>query len=217
MNTTGDNLLFVIKNFFRNDLVNLTAKSVRHFVPEAHIACLNLFKKSINEYRDQEFLNVNEVFYKQSKYDSKGVGGQGNAQNSLFFSEGYNFIYEKYKDFDGKILMMAEDHFFTSGKTIEEFINKDFDIAYAKWGDGVNGSILGLDNRRPKIKSIFPLPERVAGGVEGVFKEDILDKAAQPHRFSTRDDSDYKGDGLYTNNAQEVRKALTNHNILNQL
>jgi hypothetical protein len=202
---------FAIKNFFRNDFVNLTAKSIRHFVPNAKIACLNLYKKDMNEYKNQSFLEVDQIFYKKSKYDGKSSSGQGHVDNSLFFSEGYNYIYENYKHLNCKILMLAEDHFFTNGQTLKEFIEKDFDIACAKWGDGVNGSILGLNLNK---NIIFPIPERSPGGVERIFKEDIVDKAKNLYYFSTRDTLDYKGDGFYTNDLEPIRLSLLENKII---
>jgi hypothetical protein len=203
--------LFVIKNFFRNDFVNLTAQSIKHFIPNAKVSCLNLYKDKIEDYKNQPFLNVDEIFYRKTKYDSKGRGGVANPDNSLFFAEGYNYIYEQYKFFDGKILMLAEDHFFTNGQTLNEFIHNDFDIAYAKWGDGANGSILGLNLTK---NIVFPIPERTIGGVEGVFQEDIVNKSKNSYCFSTRDGSDYKNDGFYSNDINEIKNSLIQHKIL---
>lgn len=205
---------FAIKNFFRNDFVNLTAKSIRHFIPDAKIVCLNLYKKTMEEYKNQGFLEVDEIFYQQSKYDSKGRGGVGNVENSLFWAEGFNLIYEKYKHLSSKVLILGEDHFFTNGKTIKEFIENDFDIAWAKWGcggEGVNGSILGVDLGK---NTIFPIPERVVDGCESVFRDDIMKKAKNPYCFSTRDGEDYKGDGIYTNDLEEIKKSLISNKII---
>lgn len=207
-----NNHLFVIKNFFRNDFVNLTIKSIRHFIPDAKIACLNLYKNKIEEYAEYSFINADEVFYKQTKYNSNGRGGAGNPQNSLFFFEGYNFIYEKYKYSNNKILMLAEDHFFTNGQTLDEFIKNNFDIAYAKWGDGANGSIIGIDLN--KNKDFFPILEIEEGGVEGLLKNQIINKSINPYCFTTRDSENYMNDGKYSNDIEEIRNILKNSKIL---
>ena len=149
--------VFVIKNFFRTDFVNLTVKSIRHFVPNAKIVCLNLYKRRANEYKNHSFFGINDLFYRRSKYDSKGLGGWGNDQNSLFFSEGYNYIYDYFKHIKKmKILILAEDHFFTNGQTIKEFIDQDFDIASGVWHHPAIPK--GTDPINPPWMSRIPVP-----------------------------------------------------------
>lgn len=241
--------LFVIKNYFRTDFVNLTVKSIRHFMPNAKIACLNLYKTNINEYKKHYFFQIDEIFYRKSKYDSNGLGGSCHPHNSLFFSEGYNYIYDRYKHLKKcKILVLGEDHFFTNGRTIKEFIDQDFDIASGIWhhtaipkddpinppwmsritvpswmnadgscegaGWSINASILGLNLSEDSLKEIFPLPERILHGVESTLKEDVVKKAKKLHIFSSRIGIDYGGDGVWSNDLEEIRRILIENRIL---
>lgn len=204
---------FAIKNFYRNNIVNLTVKSIKYFVPDADIYCLNLYHDACG-YGHLELLDIPEenVLYKKTKYHGLGPA-YGSKINNLFFSEGYNHIYEAFQDFDDKLLMLAEDHFFTTGETLKELIDKDFDVAYCGWDANttMNGSLCCIV---PSLVShIFPVPER-RDIVETTFKTDIVDKAKNPHLLSTRDGENYKGDGKYSNDYEEIKKYLARASIV---
>lgn len=210
MYKTDKELVVCFKNFFRNRHVNLTAKSIRHFVPNAKLFCLCLYKHDKSEYDSQEPLNM-QCFYRQTKYHGFGPGA-ANPKNNCFFSEGYNFIYEYFKDFEDKILMLAEDHFFTTGATLNEVVEYDYDAAYGSWrGDTlVNGSILAIKPK--KVSNFFPLDETDARNIEDNLYKCFLAGVKQKAQLSTRGpEIDYHGDGIYTNDAdiieEELRKA----------
>lgn len=187
-------------------MVNLTVGSILHFMPDADICALNLYKDSEADYDSQPKLFTVKQFFRKSKYTNMGPS-VGNTSNNLFFSEGYNYIADIFKDCDEKVLMIAEDHFFTNGKTLEELKNIEFDIAYAPWDSitnhGANGSILCV---RPK-RTFFPIPE-VREPVEGVFQKWIDSQSVTKHRLSTRAAIDYKDDGFYSNDENEIRSTL---------
>jgi hypothetical protein len=194
-------------------MVNLTARSIKHFLHDAEFNVLNLYKESVSEYDGQPPLFTGNVYSRQSKYTGMG-SSVGNLANNLFFSEGYNIIADLYKGCDQKILMICEDHFFTTGATLRELRDTEFDLAVAPWDSygihrnienrGVNGSLLCV---RP-TKVSFPIPEKKEP-VEGVMQGWFDEQKCKKHRLSTRDAIDYKGDGFYSNSAKEIEEALT--------
>lgn len=207
-------MTIVFKNFFRNDFVNLSAKSVRYFLPEVKIYCLSLFKNDISEYDSYAKINVDQEFFKKTKYSNLG-NGNNNSKNGLFFAEGFNYIFDIFQNIDDKILILAEDHFFTNGSTLKELINTDFDIAYANWHfyAPIQASIFCFNPQ--KTKHFFPIDER-PDWVEYVFEDAFLKKKTTEkfHLISTRDGANYMGDGKYTNDLEEIHNALRNVNIL---
>ncbi len=204
----------VVKNFFRNEIVNLTARSLKHFIPDVDIAVMNLCKTSSSDYDSEVRFDFSprEVFYDKTKYHGMG-SAVGNDANGLFFSEGYNFVLNRYRDCDEKVLILAEDHFFTTGTTLRELQEKDFDIAYAPWDSseskGANGSLLCF---RPK--RIFSRVPEVREPIEGLLMRWIDGQNVRKHALSTRAQLDYKGDGFYTNSSGEIKAALQKANIL---
>lgn len=205
-------MIIVLKNFKRNSLCNLTSKSIKHFLPDADIRVLCMFKDTFLEYEKIEALIVPTVYYRRSRYTDLGPS-VANQFNNLFFSEGYNYIWEMFHDYNGKLLMLAEDHFFTTGETLFELMNTNFDLAYAPWGAGVNGSILCFNPFN--VRQAFPIPEDRTT-VEHTFMNWINNKCSglKVHRISTRDCLDYRGDGLYSNDESEIRSALLKASIL---
>ncbi len=211
-------MIVVFKNFFRSEMVNLTARSIKHFLPDAEFNVLNLYKDTISDYDVQPKLFTGNIYSRQSKYTNLGPS-IGNLANNLFFSEGYNIIADLYKGCDKKVLMICEDHFFTSGTTLRELRDTEFDLAYAPWDSygingnletrGANGSILCV--RPSKVK--FPIPE-IKSPVEGVMQEWIDGQSCKIHRLSTRKAIDYQGDGFYSNHAMEIQGALKQARIL---
>lgn len=194
-------------------MVNLTARSIRHFIPNAELYCVSLYKKESVEYRLQPDLEIpaEHQFFAKTKYHGMG-SAVANAANGLFFSEGYNEILKRFENTSEKVLLLAEDHFFTSGTTLRELEEKEFDIAYAPWDSasdkGANGSILCVRPNR-----VLPIPEQHIP-IEGLLMRWIDSHSVVKHPLSTRTQLDYKGDGFYTNSELDVRLALIKAAIL---
>lgn len=218
-------MIIAFRNFFRNKMVNLSVKSIRHFLPDCRIIVCCLYKESPEDYNDQEPLDPSvEVLFFKTKYstptkpldaaDSKTSGFQS-GENALFFTEGYNCIFEVLKDCDEKVLMLAEDHFFTTGEVINELTSNDFDLAYAKWDreEDANGSILGV--RFSRLKNYFPMEEKRTT-IEK-FLENTLVKNISPDRryvIKNRVHSNYFNDGMYTNSSLDMINKLKECNII---
>lgn len=195
-------MVFALKNFYRNSVANLTIRSILHFRPNAeiHVLCLEAPGKS---YEGQEPLLTPHVHYRPTKFFNMGPS-VANQANNVFFSEGYNLLFEILKDRDDKVLLLAEDHFFTTGATIEELERDEFDVAYAPWNTGANGSILAI--RPTRVAARFPLSEdkvNVEGILGGWAKSSPNVKV-----ISTRVELDYRGDGYYANTYEEIEPAI---------
>ncbi len=209
----------ILKNFLRNNICNLTIASILHFRPDANIYCLCQYKKSPDDYLSQEALNLPyfNIFYRRSQYTDLGAS-VANKYNNLFFTEGYNQIFDFFRtehkdDKNEPMLMLAEDHFFTSGATLTELEGTDCDLAFAGWGAGANGSILFLHPE--KVKNIFPIPERW-DTIEHTLYADVVKKIPKDrlHQLTTRNELDYKGDGVYSNNYDEIKSEMIRTGIL---
>lgn len=197
-------MIYALKNFYRNSVANLTIRSIRHFRPDAeiHVLCLEAPGKS---YADQEpLVGATQTHYRPTKFFNMGPS-VANQDNNVFFSEGFNLLYDILKDRDGLVLLLAEDHFFTTGATIGELEGGSFDVAYAGWNTGANGSILCV--RPSVIGHRFPIPE-IRANVEGVFG-DWVRSIENRHQLSTRNEIDYRGDGYYANTYEEIEPAIT--------
>ena len=223
-------LFVVLKNFQRNRMVNLTATSVKHFLPNASIYCLTLYKESMDEYASQEpLLPFITEFTEKTKFvsgkdihDSNNpheVSGFGHPNNGAFFAEGYNMIFEKFRGSDQKVLMLAEDHFFTSGQTLREVVDVDWDLAYGPWAEwqgcySVNGSILGVVPS--KVGHCFPVGEMENVTVEWLFYNMLIRQVDKDrvHAFSTRREDNYFGDGMYTNSSEVIEEKMREAGIL---
>lgn len=228
-----ENMRYVIKNFMRNRMVNLTAKSVKHFDKEAYICVISLYKHDISEYANQEPLDrtlIDSWVAAPTKWVSPGgnanihdstvygtTSGFGNPLNGPFFVEGYNLSVEYFGDYTDKLIILAEDHFFTSGSTIKELKNTDWDAAYASAftpdARTANGAILGIVPS--KVKDLFPIPE-IPTSIENLLGEGLLMRIPQDrvHKLSTREWIDYKGDGIYTNSSAEMEAHMKAAGIL---
>ncbi len=224
-------IVIVFKNFKRNRMVNLTARSVLHFLPNAELHCLTMFNRSMDEYADQDPLLpcINETTAK-TKYvsgldvhdciDSTKTSGYGSPLNGLFFTEGYNHIHEQFRDYDDKLLILAEDHFFTTGAVLRELLENEWDAAFAEWNGSppefrnrANGSILGIVPKR--VAELFPLQERV-GSIEGLLGETLLLRLPleRVYQIKHRHTGDYCGDGLLTNSSVEMQAELSKAGII---
>ena len=225
-------MIVCFRNFFRNKMVNLSAKSVRHFLPEAEIYCFSLYKESESDYNSQEpLLDYITEFKFKTKYinsvnsNQDGAPGEtsgyGHPDNGKYFTEGYNLIFNKFKDLNAKVLILAEDHFFTTGKVLSEIVNEDYDIAIASsWDEyGANGSILCINPS--KVKHAFPLPETnpLLGNNQCIERLlhlglTVRIKEKRVYRFKNRKWIDYCGDGIYTNSSKEMIEELTKAGII---
>lgn len=223
-------MIVCFKNFKRNKMVNLTATSIRHFLPEVEIFCYTLYKHDYNaEYSSQEPLHdyIKELTA-PTKYispidvhDSSQYGttsGFANPCNGMYFCEGYNLIYETWEGYDQPVLILGEDHFFTTGETLNELVNSDYDVAYGDWDSWpghlrANGSILCIVPS--KVSNIFPIPE-VVGSIEDQVGEFLLKHIPENrlHKLSTRDALNYHGDGMYTNSSDEMISMIKEHGII---
>lgn len=158
-------MIVVFRNFFRNKMVNLTAKSVKHFIPDAELYCVSYYKNDPSVYDDQEPLDKDiQQFLLRTKYvnegaihdheDSTKTSGYQNADNVKYFVEGYNDIIKLFADVVEKVLILGEDHYFTTGAVLNELQNNDFHLAYAPWDtdNDANGSILCVSLRHACIR-----------------------------------------------------------------
>jgi hypothetical protein len=223
-------MIVAFKNFKRNKMVNLTATSIRHFLPDIKIYCITLYKQDYSiEYINQEPLhNYIEEVRSPTKYispidihDSTQYGttsGFANPCNGMYFCEGYNLIYSLFKDINEPVLILGEDHFFTSGQTLYELMAFDYDVAYGDWDSWpghlrANGSILCIVPS--KVKDIFPIPE-VVGSVEDQVGSFILQHIHEDklHKLSTRKALNYYNDGCYTNSSEEMINKMKGVGIL---
>lgn len=225
-------LIVVFKNFMRNRMVNLSAHSVRYFLPNARIYCLTLYKQSMDEYADQDPLDSYiEEWTAQTKWNS-GIdihdhiengkcSGYAHPLNGCFFTEGYNFIYDRFSNLSEKVLMLAEDHYFTTGDTLREVIKEEWDACWCGWdGDNpeiANASFLGV--RPTVVAPFFPLTEAPGMveyriGAEFIHRIQISGHPAKTHQLSTRHSIDYHGDGRCVNSSELIRQHMEESGLL---
>lgn len=219
-------MIIVYRNFFRNKMVNLSLKSVRKFLPDVKVVCVSFFKEDTIEYDDQEPLDPSiEVHYFKTAFvsnnsvqddiDSTKTSGYQNADNGKYFVEGYNAIHSFLKHLDEKVLMLSEDHFFTTGDTLKELQSKDFDLAYAPWDHDhdANGSIVCVNFAN--LSHVFPIPI-VGMPIERLLQNYLVSKVSPDRalKMSYRRHIDYHGDGIYTNSSEVMRTEMEKAGIL---
>ena len=197
-------------------------QSVRYFLPDAEFYCVSFYKESEAEYEREEPLDSSiKNTYLKTKYIAKGgtkppdslkdedTSGWGDPGNGFIFSEGYNAIFNLFQDVDEKVLILAEDHFFTNGLVLNELTENEFDLALAPWGYGFNASILCL--RPSRLSHIFPITDH-NGMVEYVVGRNFHQKAEAnlnvTYLIKSRNEIDYFGDGFYTNSSEQVKQAV---------
>lgn len=200
-------MIVVIKNFKRNEASTLVAKSVKYFLPDVDIYLLNLYKDEINlEYIEKELFK--DIF----NYETKYVLGPGeySPNNGYYYSEAFNLIYEKFKNYNDKLLILDENHYFTNGSTLKEITENDFDIAWAYWcidyGEYVNASIFCMN---PSKMISFPIPE-IYMPIETLLKIYIMEKHNHlvKYELKNRNCNNYFGDGYYTNDLDKMKSDM---------
>lgn len=217
-------MIVVFRNFFRNKMVNLTAKSIQHFIRGAEFHCVSFYKESPDEYKSQEPLlpHIKETLVKtkfvsgndiQDHEDNSKTSGFQNADNVKYFAEGYNHIIEMFKDTNEKVLILGEDHFFTTGMVLSELYFNDFNLAYAPWDsdDDANASIICL--RPAAVKHLFPIPEYGAP-IERHLRDHLVSKTNNRYKIQRRKHINYFGDGKYTNSSAEMERELKKARII---
>jgi hypothetical protein len=208
-------MIVAYKNYKRTERALLCMKSVRHFLPETEIHCLNLFDDGSYEYdehkSDFERLGV-KVHFNKNKH--RCGPGFGSPCNGFYYTEYLNYFSEMFASHD-KVIALDEDVYFTTGQTLRYLQETPFDLAWANWWVGVNGGILGLNFKR--MKSLFPLPEKKLE-IEKILKSHLLEKAVYAGfsiaKIPTRDDRNYHGDGTYTNDTNKIKSDLMSVGIL---
>ncbi len=188
----------VYKNFNRYECLNHSIRSAKFFFKEDDIYCVDFYSSdSYNaENYDKIPLDKSKIFTQKTKYN-KYV----HEWNSQVFSEGHNVIYELFKNYTGKILSVNEDQFFTTGDTIRDLKENDFDLAWANWywpsNNTVNASVVCF--KPTTCGDLFPFPENKEP-VDDLYYRHIV--ASQPehglslYKMRFRVGNDYKGDGI---------------------
>lgn len=221
-------MIVIYKNFFRNKMVNLSKASVKHFVPDAKFFCLCLYKQDPAEYNNQETLDDDiTVHFRKTNHvwntnkpldcvDSSQTAGYANSENAKVFSEGINLCYDILKDVDEKVLILAEDHFFTTGAVLKELTDNDFDLAHATWdsGNDANASIIGM--RPNRLQDFFPIIEWSGLPVEYHLERNLVTKVPieRRYRIANRQNINYYNDGVYTNSSEVMIDQLKLAGIL---
>jgi len=226
-----------IKNFKRNFSSNLVALSVKHFIPDANIFLFNFYderdKINLNDINENIFTDIINL---PSKYllGQLLISSENARNNGLYYTESFNLIYKYFQNFDGKLLILDENHFFTNGSTLREILDNEFDIAYAFYsgvppslngkyqtlshrelpcvwcGGFVNASILCLNP--DKFKNIFPLKEE-REYIEIILTDSLLNNDLVKYQIKNRYDGDYFDDGIATNSDEIMLEKMLENNI----
>jgi hypothetical protein len=219
------------KNYKRTERVLLSIQSVKYLFPDIKVYCLLLFDKDKREY-DSYVETFNKLgvslFFDKKKYNFGNLSAQGSVNNGFYFTEGINKIQKICVDIDinQNVLILDEDHFFTTGKTINFLLNETFDLAIGTWPapDPViykkrpviepNASIVCMNP--VSLNEIFPITPmheyvEILFGFELVEKSMNLGKIVK--KIPTRDYTNFHDDGIHTNNIEEIKTQLTLANI----
>jgi hypothetical protein len=211
-------MIVAYKNYKRTERLLLCIRSVKHFMPDVQIHCLNLFDEAPAEYDSDidafKKLGV-DVHFAKNKH--KCGPGFGSPCNGFYYTEYLNYFSIMFQDLNEKVIAMDEDVYFTTGQTLAYLRDTDFDLAWANWWWGVNGGILGINFNR--LAKLFPLPE-IKLEIEKILKAYLLDKAVSSGfsvaKIPTRDSENYFGDGSYTNDTMKVKSDLVAAKILSE-
>jgi hypothetical protein len=202
-------------------------------MPDADFYCISLFKESAIEYESQDPLgkDIKNIFL-QTKYininnnitdheDTTKTSGYANRDCIKYYSEGLNYIFNIFKDNDELVMVLAEDHYFTNGKTIQEIIenyNNNIYFMAPRWGyDNFNASLLCINFF--KLAKLFPITEiGHSGGVESHLVENFTTKIPEENIYiiKNRLAENYMGDGRYTNSSKDIYDDLILAGIINE-
>lgn len=223
-------MLFAFRNFKRNRMVNLSAISIRHFIPNAEIHCITFYENNPEEYNFQEpllpFIHEKKVKTKYPNTNGKphdhpditATSGQGNPDTTKFFTEGYNEIWKLLRHREEKVLMLGEDCFFTTGAVLKELLDNQnsYAVAFGSWcwwgyeEKWANATCICFDFKL--LNGIFPIQEDGPAFIEAHLYN-LLTKIPPEYRYCIkhRTFEDYHGDGIRTNSSlvieQELKKA----------
>ena len=188
----------VYKNFNRYECLSYSLHSAKYFFAAEDIHCVDFYSEDSYDKKryDKIPLDKSKILTQKTKYN-KYV----HNWNAQVFSEGHNAIYELFKDYDGKILSVNEDQFFTTGDTIKDLKNNDFDLAWANWywpsEFTINASVLCF--KPSTCKPLFPLPENKEPVDELYYKHIVSTQKTHGlnlYRMIFRMGDEYFGDGL---------------------
>jgi hypothetical protein len=211
-------MIFCIKNYHKNINSSLTARSIKHFGQHHKVYLLNIYKEiPILENIDQNIFDG--IFNFKAKYDF-GTG-DGSPANGYYFTEGINHAYRCFSDTNEKVVVLDEDHFFTTGAQIIDLEENDYDFAWAYWmapppesTTDISGAIISF---RPKmVTDVFPLPERMQF-IEHLLKQEFLENLPshlKTYKMKFRNHSNYFGDGVFTNDWKVIDRELRNSGII---
>ena len=216
-------MIVFYKNYKRSDRTFLSIQSVKHLFPNIDVRCLFLFDESVEEYSEdiKKFEELGVKCYADfKKYNFGSPRGAGTPLNGYYFTEGINKIQNITKEIDGKVLIIDEDSYFTTGTTINFLMETDFDFAWCNWPGpnpikfnqrhmGINGSFLAINPQRLNI--FFPIPE-YEEYIENLLGYELYDKCIESNfkvvKIPTRLYADYCGDGTHTNDINEIIQEL---------
>lgn len=221
-------MIVFYKNYKRTDRVLLSIQSVKHLFPELEVRCLMLYDETPDEYN--EYLGLFEKFNVLTFFDKKkynfGSHSVGMATNGFYFSEGINKIFDLVKDLNDKVVILDEDEFFTTGETLRHLLENDFDLACYYWHGfdpliysnrpslEISASMLAI--RPPSVAKYFPLPEQHEF-VEIILGHELHDKCINDNLnvfiIPSRYHNNYMGDGIHTNDINEIIFHLEKFNI----
>jgi hypothetical protein len=211
-------MIFCIKNYHKNINSSLTAKSIKHF-GDHKVYLINIHKHDIPDREGLDASLFDGIYDFKAKYNF-GTGA-GSQVNGFYFSEGINRAFECFKHTEEKIVVIDEDHFFTTGKQIQDLEENEYDLAWAYWTApppqsdiDVSGAIISF--RPASIKNLFPLPERLQF-IEHLLKQELLEKMPsnlKVYKMKYRDYTNYFGDGFFTNDWAEIDAELKKIGII---
>jgi len=231
-------MIVFFKNYKRTDRTYLSIQSVRHLFPSIDIRCLFLYNSDAREYADviDKFKELNvQIYYDKKKWNFDNLSGAGSADNGYYFTEAINKIQFITSDIDGKVLIVDEDTFFTSGETIKFLLNTELDLACSYWPspitskpyiyekhniNGINGSILCINPK--KLNNLFPIREE-REYIENILAYELVDRCLDLNykvvEIPTRFYYNYYNDGVHTNSLEDIiifmHKAKIPYKLLN--
>lgn len=208
-------MIFAIKNYHKNKSSNLTAISVRHF-SNAPIYLFNIYGETCS-HDDLDKSLFTEILDIKGKYNFGS--GHGSQVNGYYFTEGINHIFNHFSSLNEKVVILDEDQYFTTGAVINELREAEYDLAWAVWRapggepDDMAANILSF--RPASVAHAFPLPEKMQY-TEILLRENLMAKVPleRRHQIRHRYQTNYFGDGHFTNYWQEIESSLKGAGII---